>query len=91
MPDAYLLQAGGGFHALARRFPGNNIIVLDSDLVDALDDRPDAINFHIGPIGRAIPDAIASEKHHLACPSLLVKQMYKSLSYGKIDTLAWRR
>lgn len=53
VPEAYLLQAGGGFHALARRFPGNNIIVLDSDLVDALDDRPDAINFHIGhAIGR---------------------------------------
>jgi len=33
VPEAYLLQADGGFHALARRFPGNNIIVLDSDLV----------------------------------------------------------
>ena len=47
-PEAYLLQMGGSFNAFATRFLGNHIIVLYSDVVDALDDRPDAINFYIG-------------------------------------------
>ncbi|USX21497.1 M48 family metallopeptidase [Oxalobacteraceae bacterium OTU3REALA1] len=47
-PEAYLLQMGGSFNAFATRFLGNNFIVLYSDVVDALEDRPDAINFYIG-------------------------------------------
>jgi Zn-dependent protease with chaperone function len=47
-PQAYLLQMGGVFNAFATRFFGNNFIVLYSDLVDALEERPDAINFYIG-------------------------------------------
>ncbi len=47
-PEAYLLQMGGSFHAFATRFLGNNFIVLYSDVVDALEDHPDAINFYIG-------------------------------------------
>ena len=47
-PEAYLLQMGGSLNAFATRFLGNNFIVLYSDVVDALEDRPDAINFYIG-------------------------------------------
>jgi Zn-dependent protease with chaperone function/type II secretory pathway pseudopilin PulG len=47
-PEAYLLQMGGSFNAFATRFLGNNFIVLYSDVVDALEERPDAINFYIG-------------------------------------------
>ena len=47
-PEAYLLQMGGSFSAFATRFLGNNFIVLYSDVVDALEERPDAINFYIG-------------------------------------------
>jgi hypothetical protein len=48
VPEAYLLQMGGAFNAFATRFLGNNFIVLYSDVVDALEERPDAINFYIG-------------------------------------------
>jgi Zn-dependent protease with chaperone function len=48
VPEAYLLQMGGAFNAFATRFLGTNFIVLYSDVVDALEDRPDAINFYIG-------------------------------------------
>jgi Zn-dependent protease with chaperone function len=48
VPEAYLLQMGGTFNAFATRFLGNNFIVLYSDVVDALEERPDAINFYIG-------------------------------------------
>ncbi|SEO51663.1 Zn-dependent protease with chaperone function [Duganella sp. CF517] len=47
-PEAYLLQMGGSFNAFATRFLGNDFIVLYSDIVDALEERPDAINFYIG-------------------------------------------
>jgi Zn-dependent protease with chaperone function/type II secretory pathway pseudopilin PulG len=48
VPEAYLLQMGGAFNAFATRFLGRHFIVLYSDVVDALEDRPDAINFYIG-------------------------------------------
>ncbi len=47
-PEAYLLHGNGVFNALATRFLGDNFIVLFSDVVDALDDNPEAINFYIG-------------------------------------------
>jgi Zn-dependent protease with chaperone function/Tfp pilus assembly protein PilE len=48
VPDAYILHANGIFNALATRFLGRNFIILYSDVVDALADNPDAINFYIG-------------------------------------------
>ena len=48
VPDAYLLQMGGVFNAFATRFFGQHFIVLYSDVVDALEEKPDAINFYIG-------------------------------------------
>ncbi len=47
-PEAYLMHMGGMFNAFATRFLGRNFIVLYSDIVDALDDDPDALNFYIG-------------------------------------------
>lgn len=47
-PEAYVLQMGGVFNAFATRFLGHHFIVLYSDVVDALEERPDAINFYIG-------------------------------------------
>jgi Zn-dependent protease with chaperone function len=48
VPDAYLLHAGGVFNAFATRFLGRHFIVLYSDVVDALESEPDALNFYIG-------------------------------------------
>lgn len=48
VPDAYLMHVGGTFNALATRFLGRNFIVLFSDVVDALESKPDALNFYIG-------------------------------------------
>jgi len=48
VPEAYLLHADGAFNALATRFLGRNFIVLFSDVVDALEAHPDALNFYIG-------------------------------------------
>lgn len=48
VPDAYLLHADGVFNALATRFLGRNFIVLFSDVVDALETNPAAVNFYIG-------------------------------------------
>lgn len=47
-PDAYLLHADGIFNALAARFLGRNFIVFYSDIIDALEDHPEAINFYVG-------------------------------------------
>lgn len=48
IPDAYLLHGNGVFNALATRFLGRHFIVLYSDVVDALDEQPEAVNFYIG-------------------------------------------
>lgn len=48
VPDAYILQADGAFNAFATKFLGRNFIILFSDVVDAFDDHPDALNFYIG-------------------------------------------
>lgn len=47
VPDTYLLRTDV-FNALATRFLGRNFVVLFSDVVDALDERPGAISFYIG-------------------------------------------
>lgn len=47
-PDAYLMQMGGALNAFATRFFGRDFLVLYSDVVDALADNPDALNFYIG-------------------------------------------
>lgn len=47
IPDAYLLRTDF-FNALATRFLGRNFIVLFTDVVDALEDNQNAIDFYIG-------------------------------------------
>ena len=47
IPDMYLLRTDF-FNALATKFLGRNFIVLFTDVVDALDDAPGAIDFYIG-------------------------------------------
>ena len=46
-PEAYILRTDF-FNALATKFLGKNYIVLFSDVIDALEDNEDAINFYIG-------------------------------------------
>jgi Zn-dependent protease with chaperone function/type II secretory pathway pseudopilin PulG len=48
VPDCYLLNGQGGFNAFATRFLGRNFVVLFSDVIDALEDRPGAVTFYIG-------------------------------------------
>lgn len=47
IPDAYLLRTDF-FNALATRFLGRNFVVLFTDVVDALEEHPSAIDFYIG-------------------------------------------
>lgn len=66
VPAAYLMQMGGAFNAFATRFLGRDFLVLYSDVVDALDENPDALNFYIGhEIGHI------KRKHLLWAPILL--------------------
>jgi Tfp pilus assembly major pilin PilA/Zn-dependent protease with chaperone function len=48
LPEAYLLHGNGVFNAFATRFMGRNYLVLLSDVVDALEEQPGAIDFYIG-------------------------------------------
>ena len=47
-PEAYLLQGGGVLNAFATRFLGRHYVVLLSDIVDAMDEHPEGINFYFG-------------------------------------------
>ncbi len=48
MPEAYLMQGGGVLNAFATRFLGRNYVVLLSDIVDAMEEHPDGVNFYFG-------------------------------------------
>ena len=48
IPEAYLMSGNGLLNAFATRFLRRNFVVLYSDVVDALEDDPEAINFYIG-------------------------------------------
>ncbi|QWV92088.1 M48 family metallopeptidase [Geomonas oryzisoli] len=47
-PEAYLINGSGFLNAFATRFLGRNFVVLFSNTIQAMSDRPDAINFYIG-------------------------------------------
>jgi Zn-dependent protease with chaperone function len=47
-PAVYVLNGGGVLNAFATRFLGRDFVVLLSDIVDALEDHPDGINFYMG-------------------------------------------
>ncbi len=48
MPEAYILEGGGILNAFATRFLGRNFVVLYSNIIDAMSDNPEAINFYFG-------------------------------------------
>jgi Zn-dependent protease with chaperone function/type II secretory pathway pseudopilin PulG len=48
VPETYLLHGDGAFNAFATRFLGTHFVVLLSDVVDALESRPGALNFYLG-------------------------------------------
>ncbi len=48
VPETYLLHGNGVFNAFATRFLGRSFLVLYSDVVDALEGRPGALNFYMG-------------------------------------------
>lgn len=47
-PEAYLLHGDGMFNAFAARFLGRDFVILLSDVVDAMEEQPEGINFYIG-------------------------------------------
>lgn len=47
VPEVYILRTDF-FNALATKFRGRNFIVLFSDVVDAFEERPEALNFYLG-------------------------------------------
>ena len=47
-PEVYLVNSEGILNALATKFLGQHFIVLYSEVVEALEDRPEALNFYIG-------------------------------------------
>lgn len=47
VPEAYLLRTDF-FNALATKFLGRHFVVLFTDVIDALEDQPGAIDFYIG-------------------------------------------
>lgn len=47
LPEMYLLRTDF-FNALATKFLGRNFVVLFTDVVDALDEHPSAVDFYIG-------------------------------------------
>ena len=47
-PELYLAQADGMLNAIATRFMRRDYVVLLSDVVDALEEKPEAIKFYMG-------------------------------------------
>jgi len=47
-PKAYVLNGQGSLNALATRFLGNEFVVLYSEVVDAMAQHPDGVQFYIG-------------------------------------------
>ncbi len=48
LPGVYILHGNGVFNAFATRFLRKDYIILLSDVLDALEDHPEAVNFYIG-------------------------------------------
>ncbi|MBK7002179.1 MAG: M48 family metalloprotease [Rhodoferax sp.] len=48
VPEAYILHGNGAFNAFATRFFGRNFVIIFSDVVDALENDPSALNFYLG-------------------------------------------
>ncbi len=72
VPDMYLLRTGV-FNALATKFLGRYFVVLFTDVVDALEKKPSAIDFYIGhELGHI-------KRRHLVWSALLFPAMFLPL------------
>lgn len=76
-PEMILIHADGVFNALATRFLRKNYVVLYSDVVDALQDEPEAVKFYIGhELGHI------KQKHLLWGPLLAIGEILPLIGAG---------
>ncbi|WP_304488653.1 M48 family metallopeptidase [Dyella sp. 2HG41-7] len=70
VPEAYLVNGNGVLNAFATRFLGRNFVVLLSDVVDSMEDRPGALDFYIGhELGHL-------RRHHLTWSKILAPALF---------------
>lgn len=70
VPEAYLVNGNGVLNAFATRFLGRNFVVLMSDMVDSMEDRPGALDFYIGhELGHL-------RRHHLTWSKVLAPALF---------------
>ncbi|MBE1162686.1 M48 family metallopeptidase [Dyella acidiphila] len=73
VPEAYLVNGNGVLNAFATRFLGRNFVVLLSDVVDSMEDRPGALDFYIGhELGHL-------RRHHLTWSKILAPALFLPL------------
>jgi Zn-dependent protease with chaperone function len=73
VPEAYLVNGNGVLNAFATKFLGRSFVVLLSDVVDSMEERPDALNFYIGhELGHL-------RQHHLTWSKVLAPALFLPL------------
>ena len=73
VPEAYLVNGNGVLNAFATRFLGRSFVVLMSDMVDSMEDRPGALDFYIGhELGHL-------RQHHLTWSKVLAPALFLPL------------
>ncbi|GLQ97704.1 M48 family metallopeptidase [Dyella mobilis] len=73
VPEAYLVNGNGVLNAFATRFLGRSFVVLLSDVVDSMEDRPGALDFYIGhELGHL-------RRHHLTWSKILAPALFLPL------------
>lgn len=73
VPEAYLVNGNGVLNAFATRFLGRSFVVLLSDVVDSMEDRPGALDFYIGhELGHL-------RRHHLTWSKVLAPALFLPL------------
>lgn len=73
VPEAYLVNGNGMLNAFATRFLGSDFVVLMSDVVDSMEERPGALDFYIGhELGHL-------RRHHLTWSKLLAPALFLPL------------
>jgi Zn-dependent protease with chaperone function len=73
VPEAYLVNGNGVLNAFATRFLGRSFVVLLSDVVDSMEERPGALDFYIGhELGHL-------RRHHLTWSKVLAPAMFLPL------------
>lgn len=77
IPELYLICSDGMLNALATRFLRKDFVVLYSNIVDALEERPEAVRFYIGhELGHIV------QKHLVYGPLLLPSSILPLLGAG---------